>query len=236
MNEKPRLNRVQWVRNNSTQPAENTPFPEAGSPGEESTTPWARLPAENTPSSWQMPPTRNSPSAWLGHTTGKHPAPWLGPTMGNDAAFWPTPPTEEAFSEEAASTDENAGEEEEFFSEEEMSYDYDPLAEDLAEGEVYEEEAPLEVEGHPLLNALLILLALYVVCGLAPLFIALFVSLRVFFWLEIGGWVIILGWLLIGVRPPLMVWIKEKLRERKEQVEEADTTDSSADNSWYLKN
>lgn len=94
------------------------------------------------------------------------------------------------------------------------------------EEEISPEEAALLAqfsqleEGHSLRNALLILIVLYIICGLAPLFIALFVSLRVFFWTEIGGWLIILAWLLIGVRPPFTVWLKERLRERKEQLKE----------------
>ena len=105
------------------------------------------------------------------------------------------------------------------------------VAENLSPEKFDSEKAPLEdvafpsqleseEENHPLFNALLILVALYVVCGIAPLFIALFVSLRVFFWTEMAGWVIILAWLLIGVRPPFMVWFKERARVRKEEAGE----------------
>ncbi len=100
-------------------------------------------------------------------------------------------------------------------------------AEEASEGEfsseadaLDEEQTPVEEQRHPLSNALLILVGLYIFCGVAPLFVALFVSLRVFFWLEIAGWIIILGWLVIGVRPPLLVWIKEKRQAPQEQAGE----------------
>jgi hypothetical protein len=156
-------------------------------------------------------------------------------------ALWATPPTGSPFSQQSArfSEENGAGETEGAFvqgdsaleagdaSGEENAFPDDEAFDEYMEGEeISPEDAALLAqfnqldEGHSLRNALLILIALYILCGLAPLFLGLFVSLRIFFWTEIGGGIVILVWLLIGVRPPFMVWLKERLRERQEQLKE----------------
>lgn len=84
-----------------------------------------------------------------------------------------------------------------------------------------EEEQPAEEEQHPLRDALFILVALYVICCIAPLFVGLFAPLRVFFWLEVAGWIIILSWLIFGVRAPFLVWLKERKKGRQEYASES---------------
>lgn len=192
MDEKRRLTRVQWVKDVFMQEGENNSASRSGLPEENGAVPRTEFPT------------------------------------GNDPAVWAEPSVEGAFQQGTEISEEGSvSGEEEVLVEADTPYDYDLYAGDVAEEEIYEEDAnlleeplPVEEEQHPLLNAILILVALYIVCGFAPLFIALFVSLRVFFWLEIGGCVIILGWLVIGVRPPLIIWIKQKLQERKEQAGE----------------
>ncbi len=87
------------------------------------------------------------------------------------------------------------------------------------EGLYAEEEQPVEEERHPLRDALFILVALYIICCIAPLFVGLFAPLRVFFWLEVAGWIIILGWLIFGVRAPFLAWLKERKKGRREHTE-----------------
>lgn len=198
MNEKQRFTRVQWVKGVPMQGAGDQP------------TPWPGQLAGNNPTSWVGHPARtNDFTSWAEHPLEHAPEQWA------------ESPLAEPFQEDTEiPLEEYAFGEEEDFTGEEVA-DYDLYAEEGEEGEeLLEQPFPLEGERHPLLNALLILVVLYIICALAPLFVALFVPLRVFFWLEIGGCVIILGWLLIGVRPPLMIWIKQKLKERKEQPDE----------------
>jgi len=112
---------------------------------------------------------------------------------------------------------------EEFYGEE--MYEEGMYEED---GYFMEEIAP-EEERHPLRDALLILVILYIVCCIVPLFAGLFVPLRVFFWLEVAGWVVILGWLIIGVRAPFMVWFKERQRIRRENPTEESLVEGFAE-------
>lgn len=89
------------------------------------------------------------------------------------------------------------------------------------EGEVTEEQERafwLAEKKRMLSNALFILVVLYIICGVIPLFLPFFVSLRVFFWTEVVGWIIIIAWLLIGVRKPLLDWMKMRAEARKEQT------------------
>jgi hypothetical protein len=218
MNEKRRLTRVRWVKDSSMEEA---------TPVENNPTYWTALPAGNNP---PMPrpafPVENSPPM---------PRPAF-PAGNNPPMPRPAFPIENTPQQSAAAYMEGyaAGEEEsyaaneeEVFEEEGVSYNYELLSEDDLNGEVWlEDDELLEQEQdfaqedvkHPLSSALLVLVALYIICGLAPLFVALFVSLRIFFWLEIGGWAIILAWLIIGVRPPLMIWIKERKKQTSEQI------------------
>lgn len=69
-----------------------------------------------------------------------------------------------------------------------------------------------------LFNALFILGILYVICGVIPLILPFFVPLRVFVWTEVVGWIIIIAWLLIGVRKPLLEWMKVRAETKKEQA------------------
>jgi antibiotic biosynthesis monooxygenase (ABM) superfamily enzyme len=85
------------------------------------------------------------------------------------------------------------------------------------EGFFAEEEQPAEEEKHPLRDALFILVALYIICCIAPLFVGLFAPLRVFFWLEVAGWIIILSWLIFGVRTPFLVWLKERKKKGRQE-------------------
>ena len=197
MDEKQRFTRVQWVKG-ASQGAGEQPEP------------------------WPGQSAGNSPTSWLGHPARTNDfTSWAERPVEHAPEQWAQAPLAEPFQEDPEiQLEEYALGEEEDFTEEEGE-DYDLYAEE--EGEESEEgEQPFSLEGerHPLLNALVILVVLYIICALAPLFVALFVPLRVFFWLEIGGCVIILGWLLIGVRPPFMIWIKQKLKERKERPDE----------------
>lgn len=63
-----------------------------------------------------------------------------------------------------------------------------------------------------LVNSLIILVVLYLVSGTALLFVTSRAPSLVT-WLELGQWVLIAIWLIIGVRPPFMVWLK-RARER----------------------
>lgn len=69
---------------------------------------------------------------------------------------------------------------------------------------------PMDEEKQKLFTALVILAALYVVCGIVPLFVAVFAPRPVFFWMEISGWIIIIAWLIVGVRPPFMAWFRHR--------------------------
>lgn len=201
MKEKRRLNRVQWVTNSSA---------ESATPAESSPAPWATPPAENDAPFW-------APSSVEDNSTSATTS-----SVADNAASWAVQPSEEM-------VEESYAEGEEAFDEAGFPLEYDLQGEEVYEEAFYdeEEEALLEqqrlleeAERRTLRDALLILVALYIICGVAPLFMGLFVPLRIFFWLEIGGWAIILAWLLIGVRRPLMRWFRERARKREEQVNE----------------
>ena len=254
MNDKQRLNRVRWVKSPSTEegvsaknnptpwsafPIESTPRQEEGPGGvENNPTPWSAFQqgnafgVENNPTPWSTFQQGNLPQE---DSSGveNNPTPWSAYrqretiSAQNNPTPWETPPEEDLFYQEEEMPAGNApGEDEGAFSEENLPADYDPLAEEFYEEDIYDEEEALlleeqrlleEAERRTLRDALLILVALYIVCGIAPLFMGLFVPLRIFFWLEIGGWVIIIAWLVIGVRRPLTRWFKERARKRREQ-------------------
>ncbi len=151
--------------------------------------------------------------------TGNNAIPWTGFPLENGLQPDAGSPGEGYVIDEEVVSASPMAKREALFGEEEIAAGYEPLSEeDLYEYTWLDEAGVLNPEAenvrYPLSSAILVLVALYIICGLAPLFVALFVSLRIFFWLEIGGWAIIIAWLIVGVRPPFMVW----LRERKSQA------------------
>lgn len=215
MDEERRLNRVQWVRDTpdlGTGSAGNTPAPWAGFPGGNNPPPWTGLPGGSNPPQWRLgegddpsnwgmfPGEDNASSSPVAGAFGQDPVPGMAGMAG--AAYG-----HELLAGDLADQ-QMYGEE---FYDEEM-YEEGMYGE---EGYFMEEIAP-EEEKHPLRDALLVLVILYVVCCIAPLFLGLFVPLRVFFWLEVAGWILIVGWLILGVRAPFMVWYKERQRIRRE--------------------
>ena len=66
-----------------------------------------------------------------------------------------------------------------------------------------------------LLNALIILAIIYLVCEIIPLF-ATIIARPLIPWIELGQWILLAIWFLVGVRPPLMEWIRRD-KARKEQ-------------------
>lgn len=66
-----------------------------------------------------------------------------------------------------------------------------------------------------LVNALIILVIIYIASGIVPLFATLKAPSSVP-WLELSQWVLIIIWLLVGVRSPFMAWLKQA-KARNEQ-------------------
>ena len=211
MKDKRRLNRVQW----------NNPSMEGAEPVESSPTPWAMAPGEEGSSAWEVAPNATQ---WTAETGQNSFSQWRSPFPEAAPTSWNVAPEENNSFSEAAEAPQ---------AEEAYDAEYDPQAEGMYDEGMYDEEfyedeeAFLEeqrqieeAERRTLRDALLILVALYIICGIAPLFMGLFVPLKVFFWLEIGGWAIIIAWLIIGVRRPLMRWFRERARQRAEQESE----------------
>lgn len=218
MDEERRLNRVQWVNNTpdlGTGSAGNTPAPWAGFPGANNPPPWTGFPGGNNPSAWR-PEAGDDPSSW-GMFPGGDRASSLPGAFGQNPGPGMVGMAGAAYGNELLTGDvaDQQMYGEEFYGQgmyEEGMYEEGMYGE---EGYFMEEIAP-EEEKHPLRDALLVLVILYVVCCIAPLFLGLFVPLRVFFWLEVAGWILIVGWLILGVRAPFMVWYKERQRIRRE--------------------
>lgn len=237
----PESNSAPWAgfQQGNAAPVESNPAPWAGfqqgnvAPVESNPAPWAGFqqgnvaPVENDPAPWSMFRrggafgVENNPTPWSAFqqeaaAEENAPAPWAGFQQGDVI-----PAEGYALGAEEPSMGDG------------VSYGHDLLAADFSEEDIYYDEEEYEEalatqqiqiqraqERLSLRDSLLILVALYIICGIAPLFMGLFVPLRVFFWLEIGGWVIILAWLAIGVRPLLTKWFKERARMRKEQGSE----------------